>query len=246
MTEFDEQVFWKDQTSSLHRSGDPHFYTRKAVEHASLMSQLEKERPCLDLGCGAGELLVHLKNHMNVVTGLDYSESMLDKAKKRLADSEIRLINTEFFEYLKIATESTWMTTGALNQYLNLKSTTHFLTLFKNNDDAKSLFLFDCVDPIRYAAMQFGLSYIPSVTSNSRGLRDVVRYIRWRLRLIQFGLKLSLGLIGRSNVKIGRVGMGYGYSPQVWHGLLSELNLRGEVVSSLFYEYRFHIIIRKK
>ena len=235
--------FWKTQTSSLHRSSDPKFYERKALEHASLMTSEERSSPCLDLGCGAGELLEYLQRHVNVTTGLDYSESMLEVARQRLNGSGITLTNADLFQYLKFSTEQTWMTTGAINQYLDSKSLQRFLELFRNNEKARSLYLFDCVDPIRYFIWPFGLSYLPE-QKKQKSLRTYFRFAYRYARRAYVCMKLAVGLLDSSEVKLG-IGMGYAYSPNQWRSILKSFDLDCEIVSSMFYEYRFHVIIRK-
>jgi len=241
----DERLFWSKQTSSLHRSDDPAFYRRKAVEHSDLMTDEDRAAPCLDLGCGAGELLEQLRHFVNIKTGIDYSQSMLDIARKRLAGSGITLKNSDLFEYLPSSVEPTWMTTGAINQYMDPKLLRQFLQLFKNNSSALSLYLFDCVDPVRYAIYPFGLSYRSTQKPECNSLRSKLRFAAWHFRRGLVCIKLALGLSGRSGSKLGRTGMGYGFAPAEWRFFLESLDLTCEIVSSQFYEYRFHVIIHK-
>lgn len=245
MNETDDKAFWRNQNSSLHRADDPMFYTRKAIEHAALMTEEERTAPCLDLGCGAGELLEHLQHHVNVVAGLDYSDSMLQAARQRLGGSSIRLTNSDLFDYLPTAAEPTWMTTGAINQYLDPQQSQRFLQLFKDNPSARSLFLFDCVDPVRYAVLPFGLSYLPARASKRSPMHATLWPIYLRVRRGIVGMKLALGFLGRSRAKLRGKGMGYGYTPSRWRSFLEPLGLECEIVSSLLYEYRFHVIVRK-
>ncbi len=209
------------------------------------MTDEDRAAPCLDLGCGAGELLEHLQNFLNITTGIDYSESMLDVARKRLVGSGITLKNSDLFEYVQSSVEPTWMTTGAINQYLEPKLLQQFLQLFKNNSSARALYLFDCVDPVRYAIYPFGLSYRPIRKTEINSLRARLRFINWYISRGVVYFKLTLGLLGRSGNKLGRTGMGYGYSPAEWRFFLDSLDLTCEIVSSQFYEYRFHVIIHK-
>lgn len=241
----DERLFWNKQTSSLHRSDVRSFYERKAIEQSGLMTDEEREAPCIDLGCGAGELLEHLRCRVNITTGIDYSESMLKIARKRLAGSGITLENHDLFEYLPSSLERTWITTGAINQYLEPISLKRFLKIFKDNSSARALYLFDCVDPIRYAIYPVGLSYRPVQKIESNSLRSILRNIIFYFRRGLVCIKLGVGLFGRSGSRLGKAGMGYGYAPSEWRSFLESLNLECEIVSSQFYEYRFHIIIRK-
>lgn len=55
----------------------------------------------LDIGCGTGlELESIYKRFPEVkVTGIDLSESMLDKLRKKYADKDIEIIHADYFEY---------------------------------------------------------------------------------------------------------------------------------------------------
>ncbi|MGE3643989.1 MAG: class I SAM-dependent methyltransferase [Beijerinckiaceae bacterium] len=246
MNDHDDKAFWNNQTSSLHRGHDSRFYARKAEEHAALLTNEERSAPCIDLGCGAGELLEYLQHHVNVTVGLDYSETMLAEARQRLSGSKIKLVNGDLFEFLPAASEPTWMTTGAINQYLDPQQTQCFLQLFKDSPSARSLFLFDCVDPVRYSIQPFGLSYLPAQASKRSRMRAMLWPAYMLARRAITGMRLSLGLLGRSGgAKLGRRGMGYGYTPAQWRLFLKPLGLECEIVSSRFYEYRFHVIVRK-
>lgn len=240
------KLYWQTKTTSGHRTEDPAFYQRKATEQAALMLPDERARPSLDLGCGAGELLEHLQHHVNVVAGLDYSDSMLQAARQRLGESSIRLTNSDLFDYLPTAAEPNWMTTGAVNQYLDWQQTRRFLQLFRDNPSARSLFLFDCVDPVRYAVLPFGPSYLPRRPALRPRWRAGLMSLYREARRVATGVELILGLFDRRGVLLNRGRMGFGYHPCHWRELIEPLDLECEIVSSLLYEYRFHVIVRKR
>ena len=63
------------------------------------MKPEEKAGGCVDLGCGAGELLYYFSDHAKIDMGLDYSRSMLDVARRRLDGKSITLSDAEAFAY---------------------------------------------------------------------------------------------------------------------------------------------------
>ena len=242
----DAQEFWSAQVSSLHRSSDPQFYEQKASEHAALIPVAERTEPAVDLGCGAGELLQHFADLVNVRVGLDYSESMLDRARVALGDRDIELSSADAFEFLPTASQPTWTTTGALNQYLDAAQIDRLVEIFADNDHARGFYLFDAVDPLRYRLLPLGIGY---TKPDSHG---PVRKATWILKARRFAGK-ALGaarlymaiLTVRSGSRLGGPGMGYGYFPSFWHGLASKHGLDIEIVSSRLYEYRYHVLLRK-
>lgn len=210
------------------------------------MTPHERSSPCLDLGCGAGELLVHLRDNVNITVGLDYSKSMLEAARQRLGDSPVQLLDTDLFAYISTATQPTWITTGAVNQYLDPHQTEQFLQAFSENTNAKSLFLFDCVDPLRYAVLQFGSRY-PDASLATQSWRAVrIARLLTSIRRTETGFRLMFGMLSRSNQALRRHSMGFAYLPNRWRDMIEALDLDCEFVSSLFYEYRFHVIVRKR
>lgn len=245
MLESDDKEFWNRQKSSLHRSDDEWFYRGKAEEHASAMSPQERSLEGIDLGCGAGELLFFFMDHANIKAGADYSQSMLDAAEERLKGKGISLLNVDIFDYLPTSNYPVWTTTGAINQYLDPARMNAFLDIFAKNETARSLFLFDCVDPVRYALMPFGISYRPPAVKGAKGLKDYLRPAYRRLRSLVLAARLASGLLEKNVRKLPGAGMGFGYLPRFWIGAAADRKLQIDIVSSRYYEYRYHISLRK-
>jgi SAM-dependent methyltransferase len=246
MTSDELRVFWETQTSSRHRSADPEFYLRKAEEQAALMTPAEKAGGCVDLGCGAGELLFYLSDHAKIDTGLDYSPSMLDAARRRLDGKSITLSDADVFAFLPDCTSPTWMTTGALNQYLPAHRIADAVEVFTVNARARSFFLFDCVDPVRFAMLPWGSGYQPVKVSSYTSLRSALRPVVVRVRdLLRLARIVLLPRKQRESVRLPGEGMGFGYLPSFWLRQADAHRLSIEIVSSRYYEYRYHAIIRK-
>ena len=231
--------FWNRQTSSLHRADGDFFYRRKAAEHAGLIPDAERQAGAIDIGCGAGELLYFFSHLVRVDTGLDYSQSMLAEAARRLEGKPIQLLDRDLFDYLPPSSHPVWLTTGAINQYLAPDDLRRFLDVFRDNAAARSLYLFDCVDPIRYLLVPYGLSYRPPVA------RDIVRKVYHFGRRAVIAAGLALGVLGRPSLKLPGAGMGYGFLPKFWFAEAAARGLQAEIVGSQAYEYRYHVILRK-
>lgn len=235
--------FWMLQNNSLNRTNSIKFYKKKALEHRSILSDDDATADILDLGCGAGELLEQLLSVANITVALDFSESMICAARKRLGSQfKVDLINKDIFEYLPSATHAVWTTTGALNQYLNSADLNRVLLIFAENKKASAFYLFDCIDPLRFRLLYEGISYrADHLKTCSTFFSKLKRFARRMYTAIQFA---SCGF-NQPVAYLGSSGMGYGQRPDYWLSQCSLNNLHVEIVSSRYYEYRFHVIIRK-
>lgn len=245
MEDFEARKFWHSQTTSLHRDGSDDFYRRKATEHARFFLPDECDWPCADLGCGAGELLKHLAAQINVAAAIDYSGTMLAEAKRRLSGSSISFHEAGAFDYLPRAQEKIWMTTGAVNQYLDKPAMDAFLAMFGKHSAARTLMFFDCVDPVRYALLSFGIAYLATKAGNGPAWRRALRPVRLLQRRLVLAWHILTGGRNRAGIRLGKASMGYGYPPSYWRAAAARLGLEIAIASSEAYEYRFHVFLRK-
>lgn len=235
------QEFWSNQKSSLHREHNSNFYKKIALEHFSLLKEANATSGIIDLGCGAGELLKHLCNLAKIEVAIDNSASMISEAKKRLSSlfSGI-LIKGDFIRYLPTSSHRVWMTTAGINQYSNESNLKHVLNLFLSNKKSQFFFFFDCIDPIRYGLVEF-ISYKNKYIETKKffGLFNFYKKLR---TLLHFILNKNLS----ETVYLGSPGMGYAQRPSFWFKICNKKNLDIEIISSRYYEYRYHVIIKKK
>lgn len=235
--------YWDNKTSSGQRNDSTEFLYSKAKEQAFALSLDESTKlKAIDLGCGAGELLdAYLKfTNLNLVAGLDFSSSMLSKAKERIGD-QIDLIQDDIFKFLPETNIEIWISTQALSQYLQLKEIKKSIQIFKENSNAKVFAFFDTIDPVKYSVMNLGGSYRqehipkPGISANFKLL----------IKRLLFSIKFTLGKYSKNQVYLDSVSMGYGYPPYVWLQISNEFGLDIELHSSKLYEYRYHVILRK-
>lgn len=234
--------FWAGQAASLNRESGKEFYRKKASEHAGILSAQDAQRGALDLGCGAGELLECLAALVKVDVGLDYSASMVASAKQRLSSfADLDLVEADVFEYLPATGIAVWMTTGAINQYFDAEGLRRVLDLFVTNAAARSFYLFDCIDPLRYRVLPFGSSY--------RSQHALAAAPRSRLksaaRRLAVAAKFALGGYSADVQYLGSPSMGYGQLPRFWLRECVSRGLSVEITSSRYYEYRYHVQIAK-
>jgi SAM-dependent methyltransferase len=235
--------FWERQTSSRHRLDTDDFYKSKAQEHAAFLADAERTGGVVDIGCGAGELLYFFSEYARVDVAIDYSSSMLEQARARLAGKQMVFIEGDAFDHLPDVQQQVWTSTGAVNQYLAPDRVSDLLDMFCQNNRARTLYLFDCVDPIRIVLMPFGISY-RQPAARASGLKELARRTYRAGKQGIFTTRLILGL-QRPAQKLRGDGMGYGFLPRFWLGLAAQKGLKVEIVSSRYYEYRYHVMLRK-
>jgi SAM-dependent methyltransferase len=235
-------AFWATQTSSMHRGDDPQIYQKKAIEFAAVLRPEDREAGLVDLGCGAGELLQHFQHLVRISTAFDVSESMLAAARSRLGDSGIELIHgSDVIAFLGTAPSSVWTTTGAVNQFLAPNLQRRLLDLFAAHPRAMRYYMFDCVDPLRYALMAHGISYRPTHLGRVGNLATRAKRTLRRLRLAG---RLAVGG-QRDSQHLGSTAMGWGQLPRFWIREAMSRRLGIEIVSSKYYEYRYHVVLEK-
>tara|TARA_A100001035_G_C27767720_1_gene494592 strand:+ start:602 stop:1354 length:753 start_codon:yes stop_codon:yes gene_type:complete len=239
--------FWDSQSSSFHRLDSKVFYDKKANEHAQIIQPNDRESGIIDLGCGAGELIEYLNELVNIEIGIDFSSSMIRAAKKRIKKThniKFLVSNTdETFDFLKKSTQPVWTTAGALNQYLNLNEIKKLMEIFNANEHVRSFYLFDCVDPIRYKVLDFGCSYLSQKKKSKK--YKLIKRAKIYLRRLIFAMELTSGLLNKESYRLGLPNMGYGHLPQLWLKFGDDFSLHTNIVSSRFYEYRYHVIYTK-
>jgi SAM-dependent methyltransferase len=235
------QKYWSSVNSSSHRQNNIEFYNNNAREHISLIDNDDIDKEFIDLGCGAGKILQYYKKELNYIEGLDSSVSMISEAKK-LLNKSIKLVHADPFDYLPNCKIPIWTTCGALNQYLNNHEVEKFLHLFKKNQYALSLYMFETICPIRYSLLTNGISFRQQHLDQKLNFKLKCKN---KLKKLIFAFYFSLGKYSKDTVYLNSPVMGYGHSPSLWHKLGEKYDLKIDIIGSKYYEYRYHVILRK-
>ncbi|MCU1764185.1 class I SAM-dependent methyltransferase [Pseudomonas protegens] len=235
--------YWQDKTNSGHRFSSVEYFKKKSLECKYILEEFGAEGKIIDLGCGAGELLQHLTPLVNISKGVDYSASMIESARKLLDGIDIDLEVADVFDLLPQSDFPVWTTTGALNQYLNPAEITKVIEIFARNGKASAFYLFDCIDPIRYITLNMGSYYSTQPEPVLKGLGAQAKSIA---RSLLSCAKLATFKLGGQNwIKWKDQGMGFAYTPYFWFETCRKFGLEVNFISSKYYEYRYHVIIRK-
>ncbi|UJF25317.1 class I SAM-dependent methyltransferase [Suttonella sp. R2A3] len=234
--------YWKQKESSGQRYNDLEFYSRKAREHINYIKDLNCE-PVADLGCGAGELLSsYLNQDLKIDIGLDFSQSMLSQAKKRIGN-QCNLKVGNVLDFLPELNSKGWISTQSLSQYLDPSELNILVTRFKENRHVESLLLFDTINYLNYYNLSISGSRYDSKIKQ-QNVKQVIRELKTILG-VMLSLFKHIFESGKSHRKIS-TSMGYGYLPVFFKKLADENDLDCKMFSSKYYEYRYHVILSKK
>ena len=228
--------FYSSATSGLHRENTEEFFEREAAEK---LFHLGEGDGLLDFGCGTADLTVYYTRRFCRIVGVDFSANMLDRARVRAAAfgaSDLRFIQAD--------DKSVWeklggecfdaVTTAGVMQHLSpadvetfTRRALEFLT------DQGRIIYFDIPDPRIYLLVRLG----------AFGPRP------WRWRDLPRSLYLLGKLIARRMFDAWRGHptdiMGYQHHPAALRDIAVRCGLSAEVVSSMYYEYRYHLILRR-
>jgi SAM-dependent methyltransferase len=241
MNDIDFRQYWRVRESSMNRREDAAYYARKATEHVRLMDLFGPREAVVDFGCGAGELLAPFHAaYRTGIAAIDFSPSLLERARAALAGTGVEFVEAEAAEYARKATAPRWMSCGAVNQYSDESALASFVESFAANPHASQMFLFDTIDPARLTLLRGRIveSYVKPGGLRGAGLRQNLRALAYGWR----GWRLARDR--RSVVPLGSTG--YAVKLAFWRDACRRASLEVEFASSAEFEYRYHVVIRKR
>ena len=237
-----KKTFWRDywnkQSDGQHHLQEETFLKDESEEK---LFHLAKGGNLLDFGCGSADLFVYYTPFFKFSMGADGSKLMLEKAKERLSafnnHDNVALINSDNYQIWNDIAKQLGenfqfdcITTGQVMQYLDRKETEDFICNSARHltDDGK-ICLFDIVDSRTFQLWNAGL-----FKSNYLNLTVIIKLIINYLRGIVRELK------GKPFHDLG-----YVYPPSFFIKLAQKNNLTVSYYNSMFYEYRYHIVMSK-
>lgn len=66
-----------------------------------IKTELNKKNTALDLGCASGEITKKISHFVKKIIGIDYSQILIQEAKKNNSNNNIEYIVSDIFDYLK-------------------------------------------------------------------------------------------------------------------------------------------------
>lgn len=223
--------YFSNMKSGGHRYSTEEFLSKEAKEK---LLHLDGGSSILDFGCGAGELLIYFAPNYERVVGADFSSSMLDEAKRKVAEKRYENVHL-----IKADDKTIWneldapfdrITATEVLQYLTFEQIDNFIAKASVylNKNGKIVF-FDIIEPRAYVLWKIGF------------FSQKVRY--WRLFPIIF-----VGLFDYVSVSLNRSPkdiIGYSHSPYKIEKIATKYGFEMEFIRSSYYEYRYHAILSK-
>jgi len=240
--------YWSNQSNPCHRFHTEEFYKKKAKEE---LFHLNGGESLLDFGCGSADLLSYIAREYITVVGADFSRSMLSKARERLGNFDMENV------MLILADDNTiWdslsssfdriITTGVV-QYFNLDQLENFI--FKSKMFIKKdgyIILFDVIDPRLYWSWSYGTGS----GKINEGLKRIhgknSRFLNNSSLFLIEAACVSLIDQMRSMISRDHMSIGYPYHPMVIKTIAEKNELEMDYVCSMYYEYRYHAILKNK
>lgn len=178
---------------------------------------------------------MYYADYYKIITGVDISSSMIQKAEDRLKNynkTNVNLIVSDERKFWGNVSQSyDRITAGQVVQYFNLSQVEDFISeSSKHLSNNGKIILFDIIDTDLF--MLFNLGLFKERTSKFEIIKRFIDYnITKAIRIIK-------GLPGDE--------LGKTYHPDTLTNIAKKYNLESERVSSMYYEYRYHLMFTKK
>jgi cyclopropane fatty-acyl-phospholipid synthase-like methyltransferase len=229
--EFSWEKYFSDKKKGGHRFSYEEFLVKEAQEK---LFHLGGGKTLLDFGCGAGELLIYYIPKYERVVGADFSSSMLFEAEKKIWQQKYKNVDLILADdntvWDRLSLSFDRITATAVVQYLTPEQIDAFIRNASGylNEEGKIVF-FDIIDPRLYSLWKLG----------------------WFSENFRFWKTLSKGGLGcfkqLLSILKNRPGdiIGDAHSPYLIEKIANKHGFKMEYVKSMYYEYRYHVILSK-
>ncbi|MDR7665811.1 methyltransferase domain-containing protein [Methanosarcina sp. Z-7115] len=221
--------FFKDKKHGGHRYSSEDFLAMEAREK---LFHLDGGRTLLDFGCGAAELLTYYAPQYEQLVGVDFSESMLEEASKRIKKKKLENIDLILADH-----ETLWenldysfdrITAAGVIQFLTFQEIDKFIfEASKHLNKGGKLVFFDIMDSRLYPLWKIGL-----FSQNVDGFKILCK------TGFEFRTIISAILKNRP-----RDILGYSHNPNKIKKIANKNGFEMICVQSMYYEYKYHAII---
>ena len=221
-----------EQENGGHRSQRESALEQEAMEH---LFHLSGGRSMLDFGCGSADVLAYTAARYDRVVGVDIAPQMLANARSRLdamGVGGVQLVEADDRQvWDRVEGRFDRITGAGVVQFLRPHELEQFLVRARERlEPGGTVVLLDAIDPLLFSLWSAG---------------------SWKRRSVAAGLALALArtplrAARRALRRVrGRPGsdMGYAHSRREMRTIARRAGFRAEIVSSMRYEYRYHVIL---
>jgi cyclopropane fatty-acyl-phospholipid synthase-like methyltransferase len=224
--------YWANKKTPNNRRDDDEFCQKKINE---LLLHIKKGGIILDYGCGNCNQTKFLSPYFDRIIAVDFSENMLYEAKK-----EIELLGIKNIILLHADESTVWskidnkidilISTGVIQYFHSLQLEDFIKKCIENISNNGYIVFCDVIHPLKYLYFKYNLF-------NNKG-----KFIDFFMFVIT--LLICFFFKKESDIYLGDIG--YGYYPSYFMDICKKNNLELQIVNSIYYEYRYHVIIQRK
>jgi cyclopropane fatty-acyl-phospholipid synthase-like methyltransferase len=209
---------WSKLSNGGHRFQTEEFLKKESKEK---LFHLDGGESIFDFGCGSADLLFYYIPHYKILYGADFSLSMLEAAKLKIKD-KVTLVHADNKSvWSKIPSDFDRICSSQVAQYLTESEIQDFVrqALEKLSDEGKIIF-FDVIDPRIFKLFEFGFfkNNVTWLSATKSIIHQLIAPIR---------------------------DMGYAHHPKIFEKIAEHYSLKVEIVWSMYYEYRYHVILTR-
>ena len=232
MKKINFKEYWAKKSAPDNRRDDDNFCQKKVDE---ILLHIKRGGILLDYGCGNCNQTKFLSSHFDRIIAVDFSKSMLIEA-----ENQVELHGIKNIILLQADEDNLWGKIGvkvdaviatSVIQYFSSQKLEQFVKKCAENilDDGHVVF-FDVINPLKFIFFKHNLI-------NKKGtFVNIIASIIHATYIYFFRSK--------PDIYLGEIG--FGYYPDYFLNMGRKYNLNIIIVSSIYYEYRYHVIIQKK
>jgi ubiquinone/menaquinone biosynthesis C-methylase UbiE len=233
------KVFWDKMENPSHAHNTEKWFKKYYDEWKFL---LKNRGHIVDAGCGSGEFIKLMQNDFELITGIDYSESMLKKTKDSLNDNEKKKTNLFHGSIKNISNILNGVKVDSIvcNQVIQYLTQDDTLKFIRDS--------FSCLNEngelVIMNIPNFNLKELYNIKLFKR--QERITYKMLIKEIVSFHWLIFKQKIKSRNYKYTD-GIGNWFLISEFEGWAEELNIKIEIFYSLYtpYGYRFHVRLTK-
>ena len=227
----DWEKYWSDKSDDRHTDPTPEGIAKEGREKLFHLGSGDR---LLDVGCGTGKLTSHYTANFRECIGVERSPTMLAEARTNLRDTNIALLHGSAENVWEIVDgDFDAITMGGVAQYLASHEIAAFvMRASKRLKPGGRIAIFDIIHSRKAVLRMMGLGRHNEAPSGFEiVMRCGVVFARWAA--------WPLIAKGRTFQPDGHM-----YAPEFFAAIAKENGMKIDVPMSMYYDYRFHAVMK--